>query len=181
MNRFTSSWGRVGALAALVLAVLPATGLAHGVVGKRFFPATIATDDPFVSDELSLPTASSTRTDASGDEPSSRERSISGEFSKRITPDFGVSIGLEHQRSSPDGQPAVHGFGNMELGFKYQFFRDEASESLVSAGLGWEVGGTGSKSVGADPFSTLTPTLFFGKGFGDLPGGASFLRPFALT
>jgi len=29
---------------------------AHGLIGKRFFPATLATDDPFVADELSLPT-----------------------------------------------------------------------------------------------------------------------------
>jgi len=31
---------------------------AHGLIGKRFFPATLATDDPFVADELSLPTIS---------------------------------------------------------------------------------------------------------------------------
>ena len=29
---------------------------AHGFAGSRFFPATIATDDPFVADELALPT-----------------------------------------------------------------------------------------------------------------------------
>ena len=27
---------------------------AHGVIGKRFFPATLVVDDPFVSDELDL-------------------------------------------------------------------------------------------------------------------------------
>ena len=27
----------------------------------------------------------------------------------------------------------------------------------------------------------MSPTVFFGKGFGDLPDGLSFLRPFALT
>ena len=32
--------------------------LAHGFAGKRFFPATLTTDDPFVADELSLPTIS---------------------------------------------------------------------------------------------------------------------------
>ena len=29
---------------------------AHGIVGERFFPATITTDDPFAADELALPT-----------------------------------------------------------------------------------------------------------------------------
>ncbi|HXD42388.1 MAG TPA: hypothetical protein VN649_17620, partial [Ramlibacter sp.] len=64
---------------------------------------------------------------------------------------------------------------------KYQFYKNEASETLLSAGLGWEVGGTGSKSVGADSFSTFTPALFFGKGLGDLPGSMAMLRPLALT
>ena len=29
---------------------------AHGLIGQRFFPATLTIDDPFVADELSLPT-----------------------------------------------------------------------------------------------------------------------------
>jgi len=46
---------------ALALALSLATfdaAQAHGLIGKRFFPATLATDDPFVADELSLPTIS---------------------------------------------------------------------------------------------------------------------------
>jgi hypothetical protein len=35
--------------------------------------------------------------------------------------------------------------------------------------------------VGADSFTTWTPALFFGKGFGDLPNAVSFLRPLAIT
>jgi len=166
---------------AAALSALPATALAHGFVGKRFFPATLATEDPFVSDELSLPTISTLRTNASGDEPASRETSTSMDFSKRITPDLGISLGAEHQRHSPDGQPSVKGWSNVELGVKYQFYKDEASETLLSAGLGWEVGGTGSKAVGADDFSTYTPTLFFGKGFGNLPDRLPYLKPLAVT
>jgi len=41
---------------------------AHGVVGQRFFPATLAIDDPFVADELSLPTASVARKHATAAE-----------------------------------------------------------------------------------------------------------------
>src|SRR4029077_4997630 len=54
-------------------------------------------------------------------------------------------------------------------------------EAIVSIGLGVEVGGTGERSVGADSFSTWTPGIFFGKGFGDLPTELAFLKPFALT
>jgi hypothetical protein len=166
------------ALAAATAAFAPAA-CAHGVLGQRFFPATIATEDPFVSDELSLPTISSTRSNASDDEPASRETSISAEFSKRITPNFALSIGTERQRLAPAGQPAVHGFGNTELGAKYQIYRNEQRESLVSLGLEWEVGGTGSRSIGAERFSTFTPAVFFGKGFGD--AASPMLKPFALT
>jgi hypothetical protein len=48
-------------------------------------------------------------------------------------------------------------------------------------GLGVEIGGIGSRSIGADSFSTWTPGIFFGKGFGDLPEGLRFLKPLALT
>jgi len=75
----------------------------------------------------------------------------------------------------------VSGFGNLELGAKYEFFENDEHESILSLGLGAEVGGTGSKRVGADTFSTWTPALFFGKGLGDLPQSVSLLRPLAVT
>ena len=46
-------------LAVIVVLLTSATGAgAHGMIGQRFFPATLAIDDPFVADELSLPTVS---------------------------------------------------------------------------------------------------------------------------
>jgi hypothetical protein len=44
-----------------------------------------------------------------------------------------------------------------------------------------EVGGTGARRVGAVPFATYTPTLYFGKGAGDLPEALNWARPFAVT
>ena len=75
----------------------------------------------------------------------------------------------------------MSGFGNLELGAKYQILESDTHETIVSLGLEAEVGGTGSSSVGADSFSTWTPGILFGKGFGDLPEGFRFLKPFALT
>src|SRR5438445_11750718 len=63
---------------------------AHGFAGARFFPATLSTDDPFVSDELSLPTVSTIRTPENG---GTRETDISVDISKRITPEFAIEIG----------------------------------------------------------------------------------------
>jgi hypothetical protein len=150
----------------------------HGFAGARFFPATLSTDDPFVSDELSLPTASTIRTP---DDGGTRETDISMDLSKRITPEFAIEIGDTFTALNPHEGPAVNGFGNLELSGKYQLVKNGVHEAIVSIGLGVEVGGTGSRSVGADSFSTWAPGIFFGKGFGDLPVDLSFLKPFAFT
>ena len=168
-------------LAIALFATLPLGALAHGFAGKRFFPATLATDDPFVSDELSLPTLTSSRTAASGEEASTRERSAAVDFAKRITPDLGISLGTEYQRLTAEGESTQSGFGNLELGVKYQLYRNDAHEALLALGLDWEVGSSGSRKVGAEQFSTFTPTLFYGKGFGDLPESVPYLKPLALT
>ncbi len=73
------------------------------------------------------------------------------------------------------------GFQNIETTFKYRVFKNPEHEFVLSAGLSVEWGGTGAKSVGADPFNTYTPTVYFGKGFGDLPDTLSWVRPVALT
>jgi hypothetical protein len=150
----------------------------HGFAGKRFFPATLSTDDPFVADELSLPTVSSVVTPG---ESGTRDIELSVDIAKRITPNLGIEASEEFLVLHPDSQDSVSGFGNLELGGKYEFLENDEHESIVSVGLGVEVGGTGNKRVGADTFSTWTPALFFGKGFGDLPQGLSLVRPLAIT
>ena len=150
----------------------------HGFAGARFFPATLSTDDPFVSDELSLPTVSTIRTPENG---GTREIDVSVDISKRITPEFAIEIGDAFTALNPHEGRAANGFGNLELGGKYQLLKNGEHETIVSIGLGVEVGGTGGRTVGADSFSTWTPGIFFGKGFGDLPDELRFLKPFALT
>lgn len=171
-------------VAALAIALTVATGAftspaaAHCFVGSRFFPATLSVDDPCVADELSLPTISRFGT---GDIPANRQTDISGEFSKRITEDFGVSIGRTFTRLIVPGGPNASGFQNLETTFKYQFLTLPQPEFVLSAGVSVEWGRTGNPSVGAEKFSTITPTLYFGKGFGDLPAGAGWIRAFAVT
>ena len=75
----------------------------------------------------------------------------------------------------------MNGFDNLSVGSKYEFFENDEHEAVVSLGLDVDVGGTGSKQVGADSFSTWTPGVFFGKGLGDLPQGLSLVRPVAIT
>jgi hypothetical protein len=168
-------------LSGLALMLVPfGKGAAHEIVGNRFFPATIGIDDPGVNDELSLPTVDNFKT---GDVPPVRQRDISAEFSKRITEDFAISFGSTYTFLGPI-DPTVagaDGFQNLETTFKYRVFKDPVHEFVMSVGLSIEWGGTGAANVGADPFHTYTPTLYFGKGLGDLPDTLSWIRPVAVT
>src|SRR5262245_21771302 len=91
------------ALPGLAIALIPLGGTtAHEIVGNRFFPATLGIDDPGVNDELSLPTVSNFK---SGDDPSFRQRDFSGEFSKRITEAFAISVGSTYSSLAAPGGP----------------------------------------------------------------------------
>src|SRR5262249_36757276 len=154
---------------------------AHGVIGQRFFPATLAVDDPFVADELSLPTLQTLERRAAGEEPRTREIEIDAELSKRLSPNFGLSIAGSLVVVDPSRGTTTTGFDDLSVGAKYVFWKSASHELLLSAGLDADVGGTGMKKVGAESFSKLTPALFLGRGFGDLPSSLRFARPFALT
>jgi hypothetical protein len=174
---FRSTAG-AAALAAALVAISQTGASAHCFVGGRFFPATLGIDDPCVADELSLPTVAWSRT---GDDPPARQTDVSVEYSKRITESFGVSVGSTWTHLNQPGMPSQSGFQNLETTFKYQFLTLPEHELVASAGLSVEWGNTGAAAVGAESFTTYTPTLFLGKGFGDLPDSAGWLRAFGLT
>ena len=175
---------RLGFSAAAVAVLLCRTALpasAHGMIGQRFFPATLKIDDPFVADELSLPTVSFMPFASSEGSPSFRQTDISGEFSKRLSPNLGFSLAGDLVILDPSQGSTQSGFDNMEVALKYVFWKSAPHEALVSAGVSWDVGGTGSKRGGAESFDTVTPQVFFGKGLGDLPDTVQWLRPIAVT
>ena len=166
------------AVAILLVLGRSAPASAHCIVGNRFFPSTLIVDDPCVADEMSIPTIAEFK---NGDDPSAQELDISSEFDKTITKNFGVSIGDTWTHLNVPGGGNVQGFGNLDTGFKYQFLTVPAAELAMSVSLDVDWGGTGNRAVGADPFTTLTPTLFVGKGFGFLPESMKFLKPLAVT
>jgi hypothetical protein len=169
-------------LSGLAMALVPLSqSAAHEIVGNRFFPATLGIDDPGVNDEMSLPTVANFNT---GDDPPFRQRDISAEFSKRITEAFAVSFGSTYSSFKLPGGPTgmgASGFQNLDTTFKFRLFKDPVHEFVMSVGVSIEWGRTGAQSVGADPFNTYTPTVYFGKGFGDLPDTLSWIRPVAIT
>jgi hypothetical protein len=152
---------------------------AHCYVGARFFPATLATDDPCVADEMSLPTVAWFKT---GDIPAGTEVDISVDISKRITEDFGVSIGDTWSQIRQPGSPTRAGFANLDTTFQYQLMKDASHEFAMLVGLGVEWGGTGNTGAGlATSYSVLTPSFNFGQGFGQLPDTIGWARPLAFT
>ncbi len=167
------------ALCGAAAALITMTARSHEIVGNRMFPATLAIDDPGVADELALPTIAFSK---SGDDPSFRQTDISAEYSKRITEDLAFSVAPTWTRIYSPGGPTMSGasgFQNLETALKYRVYSNAEHEFVFSVGLNVEWGGSGSQDVGAERFTVYTPTLYFGKGFGDLPIGWG--RAFAIT
>jgi hypothetical protein len=165
-------------LAALATACSSRMVEAHGFAGDRFFPATIATDDPFVADEMSLPTVTLNPRASDG----SKETDIGVDLAKRITRNLGVTLSDQWKYIRVPGSPAMKGWDALSTGVQYQLFVNAPHEliGLVGLDVGWAH--TGSiHGAGAPDFTTLTPSFDFGKGFGDLPQSLPWLRPFALT
>ena len=162
----------------LVLAWPIADAHAHGFAGERFFPATIQTDDPFVADEMSLPTLTRNPTDATG----GQSYSIEADIAKRITPDIDITLADQWNYFQPKGAAATHGFDDLVVGTQYQLFINGPHEAMGLIGLSATLGHTGAVNGGqADDHTTLSPTFDFGKGLGDLPDTVAYIRPFAIT
>lgn len=176
MSRFLLRWC---ALCFLLVALPSSQAFAHCFVGPRFFPATLLIDDPCVADEMSLPTIGWSKT---GDVPPAEQLDVSGELSKRITEDFGISIGEAWSQIRQPGAPTLAGFADLETTFQYQLLKDASHETAMALGLIVDWGGTGATNAGiGTSYSVLTPTYYFGQGFGQLPDDVGWARPFAVT
>ena len=174
---------RSAALAALPLAAALASidtdrAAAHGFAGDRFFPATLLTDDPFVADELSSPTFTRAPTAADG----SQTLDFDFDISKRLTPEIGITLSQGWQHLKAPGAPAVTGLTGFSTELDWQFFKNAQHEATAVVGLHTSWAHTGrTNALGADDFTTLSPLVNFGKGFGDLPDTLPWLRPIAVT
>ena len=174
---------RVAALVALatllaLIITMPRHAAAHGIAGDRVFPATIIIDDPAVGDEFSFPTFSTIHNSATSSGPGSRQFDYGLEWDKTITDDFGFSFNAGYTAMYFDGGGNAVGWQDPAFTLKYRAYVNAEHEFMTSVGLVRSFGGTGSSAVN-DPIGSTTPTLYFGKGLGDLP--VDFLRPFAVT
>jgi len=176
-GRCMFSWLRLSfGIAVLFSLLIPAFSWAHGIAGKRFFPTTFQVDDPFISDEFSILI---NHIKQSGDEPN-KLTAIDIDYSKRILPNFGLEFHEAYLHLDSNGDGSANGWDNLGVGAKWQFLTNAEHETILSIGTDIDIGGTGAHQV-SESFSTISPTLFFGKGLGDLPESVNFLRPFAIT
>jgi hypothetical protein len=169
MSRFSSSWAALGGLALC----LAATAEAHGIAGNRYFPGTLTFDDPAVADEAVLPQLGTSSDGATEDR-------LDWSFTRLLVPGLAFEAEGGALQDRWPGARAT-GFDTTSIGLKAEIYRDDQHETLVSAGLLWGIGGSGSKRVGADAPDSLQPGIFFGRGFGDLPDNVAWLRPFGLA
>ena len=175
LSRFIAG-AALGAVAILLLH--PSIAGAHGFAGDRFFPATILTDDPFVADEMSLPTLTLSPPAPDGN----HTYNVESDISKRLTPDLGFTASYSWSSVHSPAMPTVTGFGPLTTGLQYQLFVNPEHEAIGLANLGVTWAHTGRvAALGAPDFTTISPGFDFGKGFGDLPRDLPWLRPFAIT
>jgi hypothetical protein len=183
---WSSAHGKVRRLASAAVVVV-CVGLAlsaslvrtqaHGIVGNRLFPGTLSFEDPAVMEELVLTAISLKHPD---DQNNVVDNAITWEYSRLLTPTLSLSIGggFVHRNWSGINRS---GFDQTDLMVKTLLYQNDLHEVMVSAGLAAGIGRSGALGVGANQLNTVQPSVFFGKGFGDLPSGLAWLRPFAVT
>jgi hypothetical protein len=151
---------------------------AHGIAGNRLFPGTLSFEDPAVMDELVLNGTSLKHPPESGDDVV--DHAFSWEFSRLLTPTLSLSVsnGYIHRNW---GSVSRSGFDETSLMLKTLLWQNDLHEVMISTGFAGSIGASGAQGVGANQFSTVGPSLFFGKGFGDAPAALAWLQPFAVT
>ena len=161
-----------GALSGAAAALWLTPAYSHAVCGDRIFPATLAIDDPGVTDELSLPSLTWLPKNSDG----VQEFDAGFNWAKTIFPYVALSVG-----TGPTWlHPGSFGWDALDTEAKYQFFCIPEHEFMGSIGFDvtWGAASTGAQTGSPNMYS---PVLDVGKGFGDLPTSLNLLRPFAIT
>jgi hypothetical protein len=169
------SWLAASGAVFTAISTVPNRASAHGFEGDYFFPPTIITDDPFAVDEFPFPTVSWFKTDGVS------TTDIAWEFDKEIFPKFALSYASDYMFNEPDGQRGTSGLDETTVGWKYQLWENPEHQAIFSVGTLWEIRGSGSSEVISPSTHVFTPTVYYGKAFGDLPDSLNYMKPLAIT
>jgi hypothetical protein len=143
-------------------------------VGDRFFPSTLATTGPTPADFFKPPYFVKLP-----DTATTHEIDIPATYSRLITKDWGVFFTETYRIIDANGTKHS-GFGNLVIGTQYQLYTNAEHQFVFTVGGTAAIGGTGAAGTGSS-FSTLTPTIYIGKGFGDLPDSLAWLQPLTVS
>jgi hypothetical protein len=144
-------------------------------VGDRFFPSTLATVVPTAADFFNPPFFVKLP-----DTTTTREFDIPTTYSRLVTRDWAVFFTETFRDIEDANRRTRSGFDNLVIGTQYQLYTNPEHQFVVTVGGTAAIGGTGAPGI-ASSFSTLTPTIYIGKGFGDLPDSVAWLRPLTIT
>lgn len=160
------------AFAAAFLVLLPLAAAAYTAVGDRVFPATILLPQAAPGDDLYV-------TPSTLPVPGGNATNLTATLDKLLTERLGIGIQDGYNWIGRDNASTLVGWQNLLAYVKYEAILDPPHEFLFSIGAAHELGGTGTRRVGApENGATLVPTTFFAKGLGDLPIG--YFRPLGL-
>jgi hypothetical protein len=182
MPRFATP-AALAATAALIAPIIAPSAFAHGFAGAHMFISTLILDDPNVADEASLPTFSYQPQPSNGG-PTMNLYAGEFEFDKRITENFGFAINDGYEWLTQPGNKTANGWENLAVTLKYKPYVSAEHEFMLSVGVVRNFARTGANgengaTLGNDDSGSTAPTVYFGKGFGDLPIG--WARAFAVT
>ena len=148
---------------------------AHVVAGDRIFPVTLTFDDPGVGDEMTLPQFT-----WQGDSGPQNTYQFQWEYDKTITPTTSLIYNHGYDILNAAGQKKLSGFENVFITGKWQAITIPEHEFVASFGVIREFAGNRqTQQIGGDTWGSTAPTIYAGKGLGDLPIGV--LRPLAIT
>jgi len=147
-------------------------------VGDRYFPSTLATTVPTAADFYNPPYF--VRLPDTATTPTTHEIDIPTTYSRLVTRDLAVFFTETFRILEDANRGTRSGFENFVIGAQYQLYTNPEHQFVVTVGGTAAIGGTGSPQV-ASSFSTLTPTVYIGKGFGDLPDSMAWLRPLTVS
>jgi hypothetical protein len=160
----------------VLLPLLACSDASATFIGDRYFVSTLVTTVPTPSDFANVPHFVMLPETADG----TKEADFLFTWSKLITKDWSLfATGTFRILDEPN--VGVHtGFANSTLGTQYQAYANEEHQFVLTVGGTATIEDTGTPGIDAE-FSTVTPTLYWGKGFGDLPDSLAWLQPVTIT
>src|SRR4030081_1530964 len=169
-----TAW-RTTAVPGFLLLLATGSEVSAGYVGDRFFPAPFATTFPPPVDFYNPPYFVKLP-----DTATTHEIDIPTTYSRLVTKDWSVFFTETFRILDVANKGRLSGFDNLVIGTQYQLYSNPEHQFVFTVGGTAAIGGTGSPGI-ASSFSTLTPTVYIGKGFGDLPDSLAWLRPLTVS